>query len=155
MNVFVEYVSSASAVVIGNNPVHLRCTFLKDNDNEDIYDIYWQREMNKSNRNFENIAVFSPTGRYFDYTSSGMDLRNRSSLTDRLPASPTVVLSIYTVKCEDDRVYRCYIRYRSTDYLGLRGFTSMLSLTTSGIFMVIKESLIVVCNSDFDWFKLK
>lgn len=92
--------------VDSNASIVLNCTYVTQKG-EDISYIQWKKR-NGSKYNVlvefypDNIAVLSTNGDY---------LKNRSHFVYPENESTSAILNINDVRCEDDGLYQCYMRY--------------------------------------------
>ena len=93
-----------------NTRVSLNCTFRKEKYEEiENRDIRWQKLIRDS---FKDVAIFSPPGGKEPYITA--DVENvYSNRTDLVApnSSLSALMIISNVICNDERVYRCWIRY--------------------------------------------
>lgn len=93
-------------VTLGSNsPLVLNCTYPPDIS---VKQITWRKFIINS---YKDLAIFDPGESDAAFATAGVYLRNRSKLTNPKNSSPSAVLIINDVMCEDDGRYQCFSQY--------------------------------------------
>ncbi|KAK3107207.1 hypothetical protein FSP39_009423 [Pinctada imbricata] len=126
-----DRIPSTTDIQIGGNQVQFRCTYTHDGT-DNTFLVEWQKESPRGSGSFNTIALFNKpngAGASFSTSEEGLLFQNRSTLTNPSSSSLTAILSVNTIQCDDEGLYRC--KYTYLDTTGVKTMHRDVSLDTS------------------------